>query len=395
MGYYKENAWWTSPYNARNTDMPSAVPILHDATLRDGEQTPGVVFSEEEKVVVAEKLVAAGVTRIEAGMPAVSDADFRAITEIARKLPQAEIYAFTRAAKADINMARDCGVRGVVIEVPIGYPKLKYQFKWTWEKAFEKSAESILYAQQNGLRAVLFPYDATRADEEDLEQYLSHIAAEAPPESIGVVDTMGCALPSTIQYMVRWYKRILPGADIEVHCHNDFGQAVACELAGMAAGANVLHACVNGLGERTGNASLEELALNLNILMEMDTPYDLQKMTELCETVEQFSGVPIASNKPFGGRQNYTRESGIGIDMVMEQPLAMFATDPRYFGRTASVVLGKKSGKASVQFFLEKMHRTASDEQVAEILQQVKHLGIRKKALVTEQEFSEILDKIL
>lgn len=398
--YFQEGAWWVSPYNEKPEVMEQSRPghrvEIHDATLRDGEQTPGVVFSKDDKIRIAEKLIEAGVTRIEAGMPAVSKPDYEAISEIAKRFPEAKIFSFARATRGDIDMALECGAKGVVIETPIGWPKLKYQFNWTWEKVFEKSADCIQYARSRGLYTCYFPYDATRANEEDLENLFAALRREACPDSVGIVDTMGCALPQTIEYMVRWYKRMLgDGVAIEVHTHNDFGMAVASELAGAMAGAEVIHACVNGMGERTGNAALEELVLAMNILLGMETPYKLDQLLPLCKLVEELSGVPCALNKPFVGERNYVRESGIGVDLVMKQPLAMFATDPRYFSRTAHVALGKKSGKASVTYYLDQMGLEASDDQVAEILAQVKAQGISKKALLTQDEFEQIVQKIL
>lgn len=399
MAYHVDNAWWASPLNEkeeiRRSYWPGQKVTIHDATLRDGERTPGVVFSAEDKFRIAQGLVEAGVTRIEAGMPAVSEADRSAIKRIAKELPQAEIFAFARATRGDVDMAADCGAKGVVIEVPIGYPKLKYQFNWTWEKVYEKSADCIRYAKEKGLYAVYFPYDATRANEDDVENLLRALMRDAAPTSVGVVDTMGCAMPQTIAYMVRWYKRLTNGLPVEVHTHNDFGMAVAAELAGVSAGAEVVHSCVNGLGERTGNAALEELILCMNILMGMDTPYKLEKLPNLCSMVEQISGIHAAPNKPFVGSRNYMRESGIGVDLVVKEPLAMFATDPRFFGRTAEIVLGKKSGKASITYYLEKMGKTASDEQVADLLAQVKAAGVQKKRLLTQEEFEKMVDATL
>ena len=399
MAYHVDNAWWASPLNEkeeiRRSYWPGQKVTIHDATLRDGEQTPGVVFSAEDKFRIAQGLVEAGVTRIEAGMPAVSEADRSAIKRIAKELPQAEIFAFARATRGDVDMAADCGAKGVVIEVPIGYPKLKYQFNWTWEKVYEKSADCIRYAKEKGLYAVYFPYDATRANEDDVENLLRALMRDAAPTSVGVVDTMGCAMPQTIAYMVRWYKRLTNGLPVEVHTHNDFGMAVAAELAGVSAGAEVVHSCVNGLGERTGSAALEELILCMNILMGMDTPYKLEKLPNLCSMVEQISGIHAAPNKPFVGSRNYMRESGIGVDLVVKEPLAMFATDPRFFGRTAEIVLGKKSGKASITYYLEKMGKTASDEQVADLLAQVKAAGVQKKRLLTQEEFEKMVDATL
>lgn len=398
-GYYKEGAWWASPFNEKEEVVKQSVPNhkveLHDATLRDGEQTPGVVFTADEKIRIAEKLCEAGVTRIEAGMPAVSLSDQNAIKTIASKFPEARTYAFVRAMKGDIDMATDCGATGVIIEVPIGYPKLEYQFHWDWKKVFDKSADCINYAKQCGLRTVYFPYDATRAREEDIENLFSALMKDAKPDSIGLVDTMGCTLPDTIKYMVHWYKKLSDNLPIEVHCHNDFGLAVATELAGAAAGADVLHTCVNGLGERTGNAALEEIILAMTILMGMDTPYKLDKLLPLCQLVEKCSGIKCAYNKPFVGERNYMRESGIGVNLVMDHQLAMFATDPRYFSRTASVVLGKKSGKLSIIYHLDRLHIQATDEQIAEILARVKALGIEKKRLITDAEFQDIVSKYI
>jgi methanogen homocitrate synthase len=233
--YYRENKWWVSPYNyvpevQAELRLPPRVTI-HDATLRDGEQTPGVVFSVADKIAIAEKLDEVGVERIEAGMPALAEQDFQAIKEISRLGLKAKIYTFARAMTADIDKALECGAHGVIVEIPIGYPKLKYQFKWTWEDVLRKSAPVINYAKQRGLHVVYFPYDTTRVREEDLRNLLSRIMQDSPPDSIGVVDTMGCALPGAIKYLVRLVKSIT-NLPVEVHTHNDFGMAVATELAG-------------------------------------------------------------------------------------------------------------------------------------------------------------------
>src|SRR5580698_7087933 len=234
--YYRENEWWVSPYNfvpeVRATfDLPEKVSI-HDATLRDGEQTPGIVFSIKDKIAIAEKLDEVGVERIEAGMPAVSEQDFEAIKQISKLGLKARIYTFARAMNSDIDKALECGCHGVIVEVPIGYPKLKYQFKWTWQDVLRKSVGVINYAKSRGLHVVYFHYDTTRALEEDLRNLLTRIMQEAPPDSVGVVDTMGCVLPEAMKYLVRLVKS-LPTLRGEVHTHNDFGMGVPTELAGV------------------------------------------------------------------------------------------------------------------------------------------------------------------
>jgi methanogen homocitrate synthase len=396
--YHEENRWWVSPFNVapevRNTfQLPPRVQ-LHDATLRDGEQTPGVVFSVADKVAIAEKLSEIGVDRIEAGMPAVSDQDFQAIKAIARLNLPSKIFTFARAMRADIDKSLECGAHGVIVEVPIGYPKLQWQFKWTWEDVLRKSADVVNYARSRGLYVVYFPYDTTRAREEDLTNLLTRMMQDAPPDSIGIVDTMGCVLPEAMKYMVRLVKR-LTSLPVEAHTHNDFGMAVATELAAVEAGAEVVHSCANGLGERTGNAALEELIVALHVLYGYETHYKLDKLPELGELVRKLSGLPIAVNKPILGSRNFTRESGIGVDLVVKEPLAMFGTHPSLTGRSGDIVLGKKSGKASITYTLEQMGLTADDEAVAEMLKMVKDASIAKRGLITDDEFRAIADKVL
>ena len=396
--HFEDGKWWVSPYNfepeVRNgLSLPPQVQI-HDATLRDGEQTPGVVFSVEDKIKIATKLDEVGVERIEAGMPAVSPQDAEAIKEISKLGLKSRIFTFARAMKQDIDMALECGAHGVIIEVPIGYPKITTQFGWTWEDVFKKSRDVINYAREQGLYAVFFPYDTTRARPEDLSNLCKGIMNESPPDSIGIVDTMGCATPEAIKYMVRWVKG-MTGLPIEIHTHNDFGMGVATELAAVEAGAEVVHSCANGLGERTGNAAMEELMLGLHLLLGYDTNYKFDKLPELASMLSEIANIPIARNKPVLGHGNFIRESGIGIQYVMNDPLVMFGTHPSLTGRSGEVVLGKKSGKASIIYKLGELGLgEATDEQVSEMLAQVKQAGIAKRDFLSEAEFRAIVNSV-
>jgi len=398
--FRRDDQWWVSPFNVTNDvrqsfSLPPRVQI-HDATLRDGEQTPGVVFSVADKIAIAEMLAVVGVDRIEAGMPAVSDDDFTAIKQIVKRGLTPRIYTFVRAITADIDQSLECGVHGVILEVPIGYPKLLWQFKWTWEDVLRKSVEVVRYAKAHDLEVVYFPYDTTRAREEDLTNLLTRMVQDAPPDSVGIVDTMGCVLPGAMKYLVRLVKRLTNGLPVEVHTHNDFGMAVATELAGVEAGAEVVHSSANGLGERTGNAALEELIVALHVLYGYETPYRLDRLPELGALVSRLSNVPIAVNKPILGAGNFTRESGIGVDLVLKKPLAMFGTHPALTGRSGEVVLGKKSGKASITCALEQLGVSgAGDEAVGEMLRLVKERSIARRGLVTREEFREIAQRVL
>ena len=396
--YHEPDRWWVSPYNfipevRDQLNLPPQVQI-HDATLRDGEQTPGVVFSIDDKLAIASKLSEIGIERIEAGMPAVSPQDAEAIRQISSLGLSSKIFTFARAMRQDIDMALECGADGVVIEVPIGYPKITTQFGWTWEDVFKKSRDVISYARENGLYALFFPYDTTRARPEDLENLCRAVMNESPPDAIGIVDTMGCATPEAIRYMVRWVKE-MTGLPIEIHTHNDFGMGVATELAAVTAGAEVVHSCANGLGERTGNAAMEELMLGLDLLYGYDTGYRLDLLPELADLVSQVSNIPIARNKPVLGHGNFIRESGIGIQYVMHDPLVMFGTHPKLTGRTGQVVLGKKSGKASIQYKLEELGISGvGDDKLDDILGAVKEKGIAKKDILTDEEFVAIVKSL-
>lgn len=396
MSKWKNTNWWVSPFNfnseVKNQQKLSPGLKLHDATLRDGEQTPGVVLRLEEKVEIARRLDEAGVHRIEAGMPAVSDEDRKAVEKIKQTCKKAQIFSFVRAMEKDIRMSQECGADGVIIELPLGKPKLELQFKWDISRIIEMSVNSIMKAKELGLYAVLFPYDTTRADEEDLERLLSALNTTCKPDSIGLVDTMGCALPGAVSYLTHLIKSKLD-VPLEIHTHNDFGLALATSLEAAASGAEVIHCCMNGMGERTGNCALEEVVMALQLLYGYDTGIDIGKIMELSPLVEQMTGFKMPVNKPVLGMANFTRESGIGADMVIREPLAMFAVHPSYLGREPKLVLGKKSGLTSIEMKLKSAGIELDDEAKNSLVKDVKSLGIEKKRLVTEEEFLQLVDR--
>ncbi len=393
--HINESNWWVSPFNyhqdvLHSLNISSSVKI-HDATLRDGEQTPGVVFSTNEKVKIASMLIEAGIDRIEAGMPAVSEEDYQSIKEICRINPKSEVFSFVRANIDDIKKSIDCGVSGVVVEIPIGYPKLVKQFKWTWEQVLEKSVECINFAKENNLYTVYFPYDTTRARFGDLEKLLLGISHHSNPDSIGVVDTMGCATPRAISYLTKYVNEIT-GLPVEIHCHNEFGMSVASEFAAFEAGAKVLHGCVNGLGERTGNAPTEEIMIGLEILYGFDKKFNIKKILEVCKYVKDLTNINYARNKPFTGDGIFVRESGIGVDLVRKDPLAMYSVSPSFLGREGEIVLGKKSGKMSIRFMLEDLGIEGVNEaDIENITKEIKKRGAAKKRLLAKDEFLDIV----
>lgn len=398
-GSWKKDLYWFSHYNyleeiRKNWDLPSKIEI-HDATLRDGEQTPGVVLKPDEKVAIAEKLAEVGIHRIEAGMPAVSADDFNAIKRICKLGLPSKILGFARANTEDIKKVAEAGAWGVVIEVPIGYPKLRYQFDKDWKWVLENSAKSIEMAKELGLHVVYFPYDATRSIQEEYVGLLSELAKISKPDSIGVVDTVGCAIPEAISYMVKLVKKVT-GCPVEIHTHNDLAIGAATSLAAVSAGAEVVHVAVNGLGERTGNTGLEEMLVALKCCYGYSLDeIKFSQLRELSVLVERLTGVPINLNKPIVGERAYTRESGIGVDQVLNFPMSMFNMDPRFVGCQGKVVYGKKSGLLSVKIKLEQMGKTAETEQQQRILELIKAKGIENKRILTDEEVEEIVNKVL
>jgi isopropylmalate/homocitrate/citramalate synthase len=386
--------WWTSPFNftaevRKELTLPERV-TFHDVTLRDGEQTPGVVFRPAEKVYIAELLANAGVDRIEVALPAVSAEDVEAVKAVTKLGLKSEIFVLSRALESDIDLAVECGVDGVIFEVPVGVPRLRYQFpNWSHEDVIKKSIDNIRYARSKKLRVVFFMMDSSRAEIEFLDSLVERVSREAPPDSITLVDTAGCLIPEATKWLINRLQEI-SGLPTEIHTHTDLGMGVANSLAAVAAGAQTIHGSIAGIGERTGNTPLEEAVLAVKVLYGCEVGVDLTKLTSLCNEVAGIARFPLSPNKPIAGSRAFTRESGMGVDLVRSQPLALFCLNPPIVGQEAKYVLGKKSGAPSITLKLEDLGLEATDEERSEILNQIKTLGIEKKGLVTDDEFRAI-----
>lgn len=395
---WKNEGWWTSPFNYQSEvraglDLPEKV-LFHDVTLRDGEQTPGVVFRKDDKVRIARLLDELGVDRIEVAMPAVSPEDAAAVEAVASLGLRASIYAFCRATPGDIAIAADCGVDGVIIEVPAGVPRLEHQFPdWTPDDVAEKSMQGIARAKERGLDVVFFMMDVSRGDVDFIDRLLTRVRDESPPDAIAVVDTSGCLLPRAAEWLVR-HVRELTELPVEIHTHTDLGLGVANALAAVGAGAGVVHASVLGIGERTGNAALEEVATALHTLYGCDIGIDLSRLTAVAREVSEISGFPRARNKPLTGTHTFVRESGMGIDLIKSQPLGLFCIHPATVGQEPGYVLGKKSGLASISMKLEDLALEATEAQRVELLRRVKEVGIEKRDVVDDDEFRALLKEI-
>jgi methanogen homocitrate synthase len=397
QGRWVGNDYWVSHFNydaevLSNFRFPNEV-IFHDVTLRDGEQTPGVVLRRTEKVEIARKLDEVGVQRIEAGMPVVSQEDFDAVKEIAHLGLKAKVTAFSRLARDDIDAALKCDVEAIICEGPVGIPKLK-QFGWTHEQVIEKAIDAVGYAKEHGLWTAFFGVDGTRADPAFLRELFSNVSEQTHPDSFVVVDTFGCASPEGFGRLVATLRKTVR-EPLEVHTHNDFGLGVAVAISGLQNGASVVHTSVNGIGERAGNASFEEVAMALKYLYGQPVGLKLSKFKELSELVRSKTRFPLAPNKAVVGERVFTREAGISIAGWMKYNLGSEAYLPEVVGNNHGVFLGKKSGSHSIEWKLDQLGLKGDEEQVKEMLAEVKKRAEEKKSNIEDAEFRAIAESVL
>ncbi len=398
MSSYRTNQWWVSPYNyekevIEHFDFAPTVKI-HDVTLRDGEQMAGVIFDLNDKVAIAQELDSFGVDRIEAGNPVISESEKKSVKAVANLGLTSKVFCLSRSVKSDIDLALSCDVSGVLLYSPGSRLQIEKKLGWTTEKALEVPIEAASYAKSHGLYVAYTPYDTTRADLDTLRLIIEKMVDEGKVDSVAIFDTVGCATPQATSYLVRTIKGFCR-VPLEVHCHNDFGLATANTLAAVAAGVEVVHTAFNGLGERCGNASTEEVAMGLKLLYGKDMGWKIQKITEICKLVEKRSKVALSISKPFVGINATRFEAGLVVDGIMKYPLTMEPILPELVGGKNIILLGKKSGRSSVIIRLKESGIDASDEQINGILQEVKREGEAKKRVLTDEEFNLIVNSFV
>ncbi|MFI5419619.1 MAG: LeuA family protein, partial [Nitrososphaerales archaeon] len=342
---------------------------------------------------IARKLDEVGVHRIEAGMPVVSQDDFDAVKEIAHLGLDAKVVSFSRLVKEDIDAALKCDVEGIICEGPVGVPKLK-QFSWTNDEVINRAVDAIDYAKKHGLWTAFFGVDGTRSDYAFYSKLLKEVSEKAHPDSFVLVDTFGCASPEGFGKFVREIRAEVR-EPLEVHTHNDFGLGVAVALAGLQNGASVVHTSINGIGERAGNASFEDLAVSLKFLYGQPVRFDFVKFKELSSLVQKDTRFPLAPNKPVVGDRVFTREAGISIAGWMKYNLGSESYLPELVGNQHGVLLGKKSGTHSIEWKLNQLGMSATPNQVNLILAEVKKRSEEKKSDVGDDEFKSIVESVL
>jgi isopropylmalate/homocitrate/citramalate synthase len=398
---WNTDMWFTSPWNfdgeVRKDLHFDARPRLHDVTLRDGEQQAGIVFSKDDKIRIAEQLAEAGVHRLEAGMPVVSKSDEAAIREIVRRLEASntQVFSFARCMVDDVKRSLDTGVKGVVMEVPSSTHIIERAYRWTLAKAVDTSVAATRFARDNGLYVVFFPIDFSRAPLDWVLNLLKTVATEGHMDALAIVDTFGGLAPHTVPALVRRMRQVFPTTPFEVHFHDDFGMAVANTLLALAAGCQVAHTSVTGIGERAGNCAYEELVLALKTMYDVDLGLKTERFVEISRLVQQLAGVRVPANRCIVGDQLFDIESGIIVSWLRncgrEFPTELAPFRPELAGNAGPrAVLGKGSGLDSIAYVLEQMGIEATPDRMQELLTAVKDRSLKEKRLLSQDEFREL-----
>jgi len=363
---------------------------FYDTTLRDGEQTVGVVLDPEQKLAVAHALDELGVERIEAGFPRVSEDDRRAVELIRDAGLRAEVWGFSRAVAADVDALVELGVEASVIESPLSDLKLE-ALGVTREDMLDRIRRAVGHAASRGIRVAYFGVDGTRAELEFFRQAYE-AAVEAGAEEAVVVDTLGVATPEAAEQLVGQTRQWLgPAVPVHFHGHNDFGLATAAAVAAVRAGASWIHGTINGMGERAGNANLGEVALALTALYGVETKLRLDRLRAVSALVRETAGTPLEAWKPVVGENLFVRESG-AVASQFHIPESIEPFSSALVGAERRIVLGKKSGLDSIRLKCEELGLDVPQERWPELLAQVKELGARTRGLVTDDDFRRLAE---
>ncbi|NDB91968.1 MAG: 2-isopropylmalate synthase [Nitrososphaeria archaeon] len=369
---------------------------IFDTTLRDGEQTPGVALSPEKKLSIAKRLDELGVDAIEAGFPVISEGEQQGIKLITKAGLRAEICGLARTNKKDIDAAIDCGLKYIHTFIATSDIHLQYKLKMTREQALAKAIEAVEYGKAHGLQVEFSAEDATRTDRDFLKHVFSEVA-KAGADRIDIPDTVGYSTPQYIAEITR-DAILATKLPVSVHCHNDFGLAVANAISGIQAGAACAHVTINGIGERAGNASLEEFVMALQCLQfgdqKWETGINTKLLYETSKFVSNLVGIKVQPNKAIVGENAFGHESGIHTHGILNNPLTYEPISPELVGRTRWLQVGKHAGIHGVSAMLEEYGVKATEDQLKQILDKVKAQGDQGKQM-TEVDLLAIANEVL
>jgi methanogen homocitrate synthase len=380
--------YFVSPFNKEvKLEFPKKITV-YDTTLRDGEQTPGVCLGTQEKLEIARKLDELKIHQIETGFPVVSEQEKSSVKRVVQEDLDAQILVLSRTKKEDIDVALDCDVDGIITFMGTSDIHLEHKLKLTREQALNVCMGSIEYAKDHGLFVAFSAEDATRTDLDFLKRIYKK-AENYGVDRIHIADTVGAINPYGMDFLVRELRSVL-NTDIAMHCHNDFGLALSNSIAGLLAGGNAISTTVNGIGERAGNTSLEELVMNLLIMYGVDLGFNIKVFQELSNLVEKHTGVTVPKNKPIVGKNVFRHESGIHVDAVIEEPLTYEPFLPELIGQSRKIVLGKHSGCRAVKAKLEECGIEVTKDELCKIVEKVKR-SREEGRYINDELFNQIV----
>jgi len=400
------NGSWVSPLNycsevRERMNLPNRV-LVHDVTLRDGEQMAGVVFTEDEKVFIAQELDKIGIPMIEIGTPAVSEEDQRAFKRLSKMNLKAKKIALARIIEEDVKLAAECGADGLFYETSINPYFVKYVLGLDSREFINRIIRGAKLAKELGLFVEFCGWDTFRINNlEWIKTVYTELLRNAEVDQIGISDTLGQAHPFTVNFLVRKMKEWFPDVPLAIHVHNDYGLATATALMAVASGAEAVETSFNCLGERTGNAATEEVVMGIEMILGIKTGIDCSELYRISKLIQEISKVQVSPNKPIVGEKIFHSESGIVIDANEKMYRAtglkysMFPYNPENIGRQLRYVAGKKSGRAFIKYYLEQKGLSATDSQIEEILIRVKRCGIVLKNFIQDEELDRIIRFVL
>lgn len=359
-----------------------------DTTLRDGEQTAGVAFANHEKVTIAQTLSDMGIDQLEVGIPTMGGDEKATIKAICKRDLKASIMAWNRAVIADIEQSIDCGVDAVAISLSVSDIHIQHKLKKSREWVLENMYNAVTYAKKNGLYISVNGEDSSRADINFLIEFIN-LAKEAGADRFRYCDTVGVMEPFTLRDTIEKIYKVT-NFDIEMHTHNDFGMATANAIAGIVGGANHIGVTVNGLGERAGNAALEEVIMALKFVYGYETNIDTTRFREISKYVSQASGRELPIWKAIVGTNMFRHESGIHADGALKDPKNYEAFDPSEVGLERQIVIGKHSGKAAIINKFREYEIELSNEDAESMLELVRQTSVRIKRNLFDKELVEI-----
>ena len=366
--------------------MGEKVVEILDSTLREGEQTPGITFSVEEKLVIASLLDEFGVNIIEAGHPRVSNDIFRGVKEISNQGYNAEILAHCRAKKEDLDVALSCNVDWVGIFFCVSNSRLEQQFRLNIDRVSDLISKTVEYAKDHGLKVRYTPEDAVRTDFISLVK-VSQAAVEAGVDRISIADTVGAVTPTRMYNLIKRLKSEIK-VKLNVHCHNDLGLATANALAAYEAGVTMIDVSVNGLGERVGITPLSELCLALHSLYNVKNDWKLELLPKLSQKVSEISGINISLNTPIVGENAFVHNAGLHVAAVLHDPAYYEVFPAELVGKKRKFVLDKMASIQTIKQKLQQIGVPPSDGNVTRIMQYVK---AKEKGTVSDEELLGLL----